>query len=119
MNINSPFLIHGTCRELLKLQKEVETLQNQSKECHSSLEKSGETLKQGLKATMGRLDQFLSHQKKDHAQVQEMRGDLNLVRDELAAWAVHFQQTEARNGITIRETARGPATNSSPNHSSD
>ena len=92
-----------TCRELLKMQKEVETLQNQSKECHSknpggdqskisSLEKSGETLKQGLKATMGRLDQFLSHQKKDHAQVQEMRGDLNLVRDELAAWAVHFQQ---------------------------
>ena len=41
---------------------------------------------------MGRLDQFLSHQKKDHAQVQEMQKTLNLVRDELAAWAVYFQQ---------------------------
>ena len=58
----------------------------------SSLEKNGETLKEGLKATMGRLDQFLSHQKKEHAQVQEMKRDLDLIRDELAAWAVHFQQ---------------------------
>ena len=59
-----------TCRELSRLKKEFEILQNQCKECHSknsggdpskisSLEKNGETLKEGLKATMGRLDQFL------------------------------------------------------------
>ena len=41
---------------------------------------------------MGRLDQFLSHQKRDHAQVQELQRNLDLTRDELAAWAVHFQQ---------------------------
>ena len=41
---------------------------------------------------MNRLDQFLSHQKRDHAQVQEMQRNLDLTRDELAAWAVHFQQ---------------------------
>ena len=92
-----------TCRELSRLKKEVETLQNQCKECHSknpggdplkisSLEKNGETLKEGLKATMGRLDQFLSHQKRDHAQVQDMQRNLDLTGDELAAWAVHFQQ---------------------------
>ena len=51
-----------------------------------------ETLKKGLSATMGRLDQFLSHQKKDHAQVQEMQKTLDLARHELAAWAVYFQQ---------------------------
>ena len=73
-----------TCRELSRLKKEVEALQNKCKECHSnnpgrdqskisSLEKNGETPKKGLSATMGRLDQFLSHQKKDHAQVQEMQ----------------------------------------------
>ena len=100
---NMSFPSARTCGELSKLQKDVETLQNQCKECHSknpggdqskisSLEKNGETLKEGLKATMGRLDQFLSHQKKDHAQVQEMNRDLNLIRDELAAWAVYFQQ---------------------------
>ena len=71
-----------TCRELSRFKKEVDALQNQCKECHSknaggdqskisSLEKNGETLKKGLSATMGRLDQFLSHQKRDHAQVQE------------------------------------------------
>ena len=92
-----------TCRELLRLKKEVEVLQNKCKECHSnnpggdqsnisSLEKNGETLKKGLSATMGRLDQFLSHQKKDHAQVQEMQRTLDMTRDELAAWAAYFQQ---------------------------
>ena len=92
-----------TCRELLRLKKEVEVLQNQSKECHSknpgedqskisSLEKNGETLKRGLSVTMGRLDHVLSHQKKDHAQVQEMQRKLDLIRNELAAWAVYFQQ---------------------------
>ena len=53
-----------------------------------------ETLKKGINATMGRLDQFLSHQKRDHAQVQELQRDLSLVRDELAAWTVYFQQQE-------------------------
>ena len=45
---------------------------------------------------MGRLDQFLSHQKKDHAQVQEIKRDLDLIRDELAAWAVYFQQQQPK-----------------------
>ena len=92
-----------TCRELLKLKKEVEALQKKCEECHSknpggdqsnfsSLEKNVETLKKGLNATMGRLDQFLSYQKRDRAQVQEMQRALNLTRDELAAWAVHFRQ---------------------------
>ena len=94
-----------TCRELARLKKEVETLQNKCKECHSknpggdqsqisSLEKNVETLKRGLSATMGRLDQFLSHQKRDHAQVQDMKKVLDLTRDEMAAWMVHFQQQQ-------------------------
>ena len=92
-----------SCRELSRLKKEVEVLQSQCKDCHSKnpegdqsknslLEKNVETLKKGLSATMGRLDQFLSHQKKDHAQVQEMQKTLDLTRDEFAAWAVYFQQ---------------------------
>ena len=44
--------------------------------------------------SLNRLDQVLSHQKKDHAQVQELQRDLSLVRDELAAWTVYFQQRE-------------------------
>ena len=91
-----------TCRQLSKLKNEVEALQQKCKECHSKipggdqsqLEKNVEALKKGLNVTMGRLDQFLSHQKRDHAQVQELQRDLGLMRDELAAWAVHFQQQE-------------------------
>ena len=104
-----------TCREIAKLKKEVEILQNQCKECHSknpggdqleisSLEKNVETLKKGVSATMGRLDQFLSHQKRDHAQVQEMKGVLDLTRDEMAAWTVHFQQQPLNlSGIPERQ----------------
>ena len=91
-----------TCRELDKLKKEVEALQEKCKECHSknpggdqfkipALEKGVDALKRGLKATMDRLDQFLSHQKKDHARVQEIQQALDVTRDELAAWAVHLQ----------------------------
>ena len=86
-NPDNVFFPNGqTCRELLRLKKEVEVLQNQCKECHSknpegdqskisSLEKSGETLKRGLSA-----------------QVQEVQKTLDLTRDESAAWAVYFQQ---------------------------
>ena len=93
------------CRELDRLKKEVEVLQEKCKECHSknpggdqskipTLEKGLNALKQGLKATMDRLDQFLSHQKKDNARVREIQQALDVTRDELAAWAVHLQQQQ-------------------------
>ena len=53
-----------------------------------------DALKQGLKATVDRLDQFLSHQKKDNARVREIQQALDVTRDELAAWAVHLQQQQ-------------------------
>ena len=95
-----------TCRELDRLKKEVETLQEKCKECHSknpggdqfkipALERGVDALKQGLKATMDRLDQFLSHQKKDHARVREIQQALDVTRDELAAWAVTPPTTAA------------------------
>ena len=94
-----------TCRELDKLKKEVEALQEKCQECHSKnpggdpskipvLEKGVDSLKRGLTATMDRLDQFLSHQKKDHARIQEIQQALDVTRDELAAWAVHLQQQQ-------------------------
>ena len=100
-----PFPNPKTCRELDKLKKEIEALQEKCKECHSknpggdqfkipALEKGVDALKRGLKATMDRLDQFLSHQKKDHARVQEIQQALDVTRDELAAWAVHLQQQQ-------------------------
>ena len=57
-----------TCRELDKLKKEVEALQEKCKECHSKnpgedqskipiLEKGMDSLKRGLTATMDRIDQ--------------------------------------------------------------
>ena len=68
-----------TCRELDKLRKEVEALQEKCQECHSNpggdsskipaLERGVDSLKRGLEATMDRLDQVLSHQKKDHARI--------------------------------------------------
>ena len=75
-----------TCRELVQLKKEVEALQQKCGECHSkatggdskrisSLENTMETLKKGLTATVTRLDQFLSYQKKEHAQIGELRRD--------------------------------------------
>ena len=93
------------CRELDKLKKEVEALHERCKECHSknrggdqfkvpTLEKGVDALKRGLNATMDRLDQFLSHQKKDHARIQEIQQALDVTRDELAAWAVHLQQQQ-------------------------
>ena len=51
-----------------------------------------DSLKRGLTATVDRLDQVLSHQKKDHARIQEIQQALDMTRDELAAWAVHLQQ---------------------------
>ena len=94
-----------SCRELDMLKKEVETLREKCKECHSknpggdqqkipTLERGVDALKQGLKATMDRLDQFLSHQKKDNARVREIQQALDVTRDELAAWAVHLQQQQ-------------------------
>ena len=64
-----------TCREIDKLKREIEDLQEKCKECHSknpggdqvkipALEKGVESLKRGLNATMDRLDQVLSHQKR-------------------------------------------------------
>ena len=105
-----------TCRELDKLKKEVEDLQEKCKECHfknpggdqsqfSILEKGVDSLKRGLNATMDRLDQFLSHQKRDHAKIQEVQQALDVTRDELAAWAVHLQQQQQS---TPRGTAEIP-----------
>ena len=93
------------CRELDKLKKEVDSLQEKCKKCHSknpggdqskipTLERGVDSLKRGLNATMDRLDQFLSHQKKDHAKIQEIQQALDVIRDELAAWAVHLQQQQ-------------------------
>ena len=116
------------CRELDRLKKEVEALQEKCKECHSknpggdqfkipALEKGVDALKRGLKATMDRLDQFLSHQKKDHARVQEIQQALDVTRDELAAWAVHLQQqqqvADCRNGENqneVEEPYQNPTT---------
>ena len=102
-----------TCRQLSKLKNEIEALQQKCKECHSKipggdqsqLEKNVEALKKGLNGTMGRLDQFLSHQKRDHAQVQELQRGLGLMRDELAAWAVYFQQQEPGNSGSPEKSA--------------
>ena len=94
-----------TCWELDRLKKEVEALQEKCKECHSKnpggdqskipvLEKGVDSLKRGLKTIVERLDQFLSHQKRDHAKIQEIQQALDVTRDELAAWAVHLQQQQ-------------------------
>ena len=117
-----------TCRELDKLRKEVEALQEKCKECHSknpggdqfkgqALEKGVDALKRGLKVTMDRLDQFLSHQKKDHARIQEIQQALDVTRDELAAWAVHLQQQQqfascgnGENQNEVEETYQTPPT---------
>ena len=85
------------CRELDRLKKELEALQEKCQECHSNnpggdqskipvLEKGVDSLKRGLTATMDRLDQVLSHQKKDHARIQEIQQALDITRD---TWAVH------------------------------
>ena len=73
-----------------------------------------ETLKKGLTATMTRLDQFLSHHKREHAQVEELRRRADSMRDELAAWAVYYQQQPDLSGIPEKqpeeeETHRVPA----------
>ena len=94
-----------TCRELDRLKREVEVLQEKCTECHSKnaggdqstipvLERGVDSLKRGLKTVVERLDQFLSHQKKDHAKIQEMQQALHVTRDELAAWAVHLHQQQ-------------------------
>ena len=108
-----------TCREIDKLSREIEALQEKCQECHSkdpggdpskipTLEKGVNTLKQGLKVTMDRLDQFLSYQKKDNAKVREIQQALDVTRDELAAWAVHLQQQQQAapwgNGENHNET---------------
>ena len=36
----------------------------------------------------------MSHQKKDHAKIQEIQRALDFTRDELAAWAAHLQQQQ-------------------------
>ena len=102
---NVSFPTPKICRELDKLKKDLEALQDKCQECHSKnpggdqskvpvLEKGVDSLKRGLKVTMDRLDQFLSHQKKDHARIQEIQQALDITRDELAAWAVHLQQQQ-------------------------
>ena len=58
----------------------------------SSLEMANGNLRKGLTATMNRLDQFLSHQKKGHAQLGELHRKVDFMRDELTAWEVYFQQ---------------------------
>ena len=93
------------CREIDKLKREIGDLQEKCKECHSkdsggdpgrtpALEKGVESLKRGLNATIDRIDQVLSHQKKDHAKIQEIQQALDCTRDELAAWGVHLQQQQ-------------------------
>ena len=105
------------CREIDRLKKEIGDLQEKCKEWHSkdpggdqskipALERGVETLKKGLKATMDRLDQVLSHQKKDHAKIQEIQQALDCTRDELAAWAVHLQQQQQQ--LTPREKGETP-----------
>ena len=76
-----------------------------------------DALKRGLKATMDRLDQFLSHQKKYNVRVQEIQQALDVTRDELAAWAVHLQQqqqvADCRNGESqneVEEPYQNPTT---------
>ena len=51
---------------------------------------------------MGRLD-LLSHQKRDHAQVQEMKKVLNLTRDEMAAWTAMASQGDIEIEVTDPE----------------
>ena len=106
------------CREIDRLKREIGDLQEKCKECHSknpggdqlkipALERGVETLKKGLKATMDRLDQVLSHQKKDHAKIQETQQALDYTRDELAAWAVHLQQQQQLTPQEKGETPNG------------
>ena len=71
-----------------------------------ALEKGVESLKRGLNATIDRIDQVLSHQKKDHAKIQEIQQALDCTRDELAAWAVHLQQQQQQ--LTPREKGETP-----------
>ena len=66
-----------------------------------------ESLKRGLNATIDRIDQVLSHQKKDHAKIQELQQALDCTRDELAAWAVHLQQQQQQ--LTPREKGETPS----------
>ena len=98
----------------MQLKKEVETLQQKCDECRSksrggdskrisSLENTTETLRKGLAATATRLDQFLSYQKKEHAQLGELHSKVNFTRDELTAWEVYYQQQPDASGIPEKQ----------------
>ena len=111
------------CREIDKLKREIGDLQEKCKECNSknpggdpgqipALEKGVESLKRGLNATIDRIDQVLSHQKKDHAKIQEIQQALDCTRDELAAWAVHLQQQQQQ--LTPREKGETPSAMEEP-----
>ena len=71
---------------------------------NSVLEKGVDSLKRGLAATMDRLDQFLSHQKKDHARIQEIQQELEKIRRQAFGTQKisdedvlkYFQQTEEK-----------------------
>ena len=89
----------------MKLKKDVEALQQKCEESRSkaiggdskrisSLEKTTETLRRGLAATV-----FLSHQKKEHAQIGELHRTVDSLKDELVAWEMYFQQQPNGSGV--------------------
>ena len=111
------------CREIDKLTREIGDLQEKCKECHSknpggdpgqipALEKGVESLERGLNATIDRTDQVLSHQKKDHAKIQDIQQALDCTRDELAAWAVYLQQQQQQ--LTPQERGETPSAMEEP-----
>ena len=92
----------------------MESLQRKCEDCYSkntggdskrisSLEKRAETLKKGLTATMARLDQFLSYQKREHAQLEELHRKADSMRDELTAWEASYQQQPGLSGTPERQ----------------
>ena len=90
-----------------KIEEGVETLQQKCDECHSksrvgesgkifSLETAISNLRKGVTATVARLDQFVSYQKKEHAQLGEVHNKVDFMRDELTAWEVYRMPRESR-----------------------
>ena len=67
----------------------------------SSLETAIGMLRKGLTATVTRLDQFLSYQKKERAHLGDLHTKVDSMRDELTAWEV--QQNPDASGIPERQ----------------
>ena len=106
-----------TCRELDRLKKEVEALQEKCQECHSK-NPGGDHSSEDSRQPWDRLDQFMSHQKKDHAKVQEIQQALDVTRDELLRGRCTFNNNH-NSHFKPKEIKMWGESTSEPNHGVD